>query len=167
MCRRFKAKRNQCHFLTSISKLLKCAIVRCAMINKILPLFLITLIGITTISCDKNEDIQIKELAGNWIWTSSCGGFSGACIYPDRENFKSIEITNEKIIEKINGIIITDETYEITNMSISDTNYPFEKNYELTLGEGRILSMTLLQKQNRLSIFNSSGIMLVDNYKGL
>lgn len=136
------------------------------MINKILPLLVITLIGTTIASCDKNEDIQIKELTGNWTWTSSCGGFSGACSYPNSENFKSIEITNEKITEKINGVITIDQVYEITNMSTSDTNYPYEKNYELTFGEGRTLNMTLFQKLNTLSIFNGSGSPLVDYYQG-
>ena len=136
------------------------------MINKTLPLLLLTLIGIAITSCDKNEDIQIKELTGKWIWTSSCGGFNGLCEYPNKENSKSIEITNEKIIEKINGVITIDALYEITNTSISDTNYPYEKNYELTFEEDRTLNLTLFQQQNKLAIFNDSGIQFVDYYKG-
>ncbi len=133
------------------------------MINKILPILIIILIGITITSCDKNEEIQIKDLSGNWIWTSSCGGFSGLCHYPNKENFKSFEITNEKIIEKINGVIMLDEFYEITNTS--DTNNPYEKNYELTFGV-RTLNLTLFQNQNKLAVFNETGIGFVDYYQG-
>src|SRR5690606_7875220 len=101
-------------------------------------------------SCDKNEaEPKIRELFGNWTWTASCGGISGGCSHPDKENYKSIQITNDKFIEKTNGTITIDASYEITNTRISDTNYPYEVDYQLTLEDGSIKEMTLFKKLNK------------------
>ena len=113
-------------------------------------------------SCEENEDIQLKELPGTWIWTSSCGGFSGICSYPNNNNSKSIQITDDRFIQKTNGQITIDATYEIANMQTSDANYPYEKNYELKLGDGQILEMTFIQNKGIIYIENN---YLLDSYK--
>ncbi len=127
-------------------------------------LLTILLAGLSISSCDKNEtEPEIRELIGNWTWTASCGGFSGACSYPDKENYKSIQITKDKFIEKTNGTITVETFYEITNSRISDTNYPYEVDYELTLENGSVLEMTLFKKLNKLAIGNN---MFIDYYEG-
>jgi len=127
-------------------------------------LLTIVLVGLIFSSCDKNEaELKIRELRGDWTWTASCGGFSGACSYPDNENYKSIQITNDKFTERANGIVTIDISYEITNTRISETNYPYEVDYELTLEDGSIIEMTLFKKLNKLAIGNN---MFIDYYEG-
>lgn len=114
-------------------------------------------------SCNKSDDtIQLKELSGDWILTSSCGGFSGACSYPDQSNYKSTLITEDRIVQKVNGQVEIDETYEITKLEISEVNYPYEKNYELTLSNGQIIEMSFFQKMDLLIIGDN---MFLDRYK--
>src|SRR5689334_1540186 len=112
----------------------------------------IVLIATLIFSCDKNEEQnEIEELSGNWTWTATCGGFTGMCSYPDDDNFKSVHITNGRFIEKTNGVITIDAAYEITNTSTSESN-TFEKNYELTLEDGRVIRMALIQNEKKLLI---------------
>ncbi len=126
-------------------------------------LLTIVLIGSVISSCDKNEEEpKIRELFGNWTWTASCGGFSGACSYPDKENYKSIQITKDKFIEKTNGTITIDMSYEITNTRTSETNYPYEVDYELMLEDGSVMQMTLFKKLSKLAIGNN---MFIDYYE--
>lgn len=126
--------------------------------------FLILTIALIASSCDKNAaEPKIRELIGNWTWTASCGGFSGACSYPSKDNFKSIQLTNNKFIEQTNGTITVEMSYEITNTRISETNYPYELDYELTLEDGSVMEMTLLKKINKLAIGNNT---FIDYYAG-
>lgn len=47
-----------------------------------------------------NSDSVINFLVGNWIWTNSCGGFTGnVCTYPD-----SVGYTINLVFTKINNI---------------------------------------------------------------
>lgn len=112
-------------------------------------------------SCDDNVEIQLKELPGMWIWTSSCGGFSGLCSYPDEDNYKSLQITDDRFIQKVNGQTTVDTTYEIT-MEISQTNYPYEKSYELKLGDGQVLGIKFIQNKDIIYVPNN---FLSDSYK--
>lgn len=126
----------------------------------------IALIGLIFSSCNKDEtEPQTRDLVGNWTWTASCGGFSGACKYPDKENYKSVQITVGQFTEKVNGTSTIDMSYEITNTEISETNYPYEVSYELKLEDGNILNMTLFKKQNKLIIW-SDDILSAINYEG-
>ena len=114
-------------------------------------------------SCERNEETGLlEELPGTWIWTASCGGFTGACSYPDNLNYKFVQITKDRFVQRINGKVMIDDIYQITKLEISETNYPFEKNYELTLGEGKIIGMTFIQNKDLLYIGNGSNL---DSYK--
>ena len=113
-------------------------------------LLAIVLVALIVSSCDKNEaGLKVRELYGDWTWTASCGGIGGVCSYPDNENYKSIQITNYKFIEKTNGTITIDAFYEITNTRISETNYPYEVDYELTLEDVSTIEMILVKKVNK------------------
>jgi hypothetical protein len=115
------------------------------------------------ISCAQNEETDLlKELPGTWIWTASCGGFTGACSYPDNRNQKFVQITEERFVQSINEEVTIDDIYQITKLEISETNYPFEKNYELTLGDGKIIGITFIQNKDLLYIANGS---LLDSYR--
>ena len=130
---------------------------------KILTLFLIIGVGFLN-GCNKDEEESFEEktISGVWNWISSCGGFTGQCSYPDKNNIKSIQITNDRFIQKINEQIAIDATYEITKTQISETNFPYEKSYELKLGDGQIIGMTFFQNKDILFVSNN---FLNDSYK--
>jgi len=131
-------------------------------VKKFIYLFISTL-AIISCSSDDETEISNADLAGIWNWTASCGGFSGACSYPDNENYKLLQITNEKFTEKINGTVTVDTSYVITNTWISETNYPNEVNYKLTLEDGSVREMTLFKRLNKLTIGNN---MFIEYYEG-
>tara|TARA_R110000822_G_scaffold236257_1_gene366889 strand:- start:596 stop:997 length:402 start_codon:yes stop_codon:yes gene_type:complete len=115
------------------------------------------------ISCEQNEEtVLLKEFPGTWIWTASCGGFTGACSYPDNMNHKYVQITEDRFFQRINEKVTIADIYQITKLEISETNYPFEKNYELTLGDGKIIEMTFIQNKDLLYLGNGSHM---DSYK--
>ncbi|HEA19833.1 hypothetical protein LCGC14_2246480 [marine sediment metagenome] len=130
---------------------------------KILTLLFIIGVGFLN-GCNKDEEesFQTKTISGDWNWTASCGGFTGQCSYPERDNIKTIQITDDRFIQKINRQITIDETYQITKTQISETNFPYEKSYELQLGDGRIIGMTFIQNKDILYVGNS---LLLDSYK--
>jgi hypothetical protein len=113
-------------------------------------------------SCQNDEVHPMKELPGYWTWTATCGGFTGLCDYPDKDHYKTLVISNDRYTEKTNGVITLDTTYEIINIVTSDTNWPHEKTYELKLGTGNSLHMTLMQEEDKLYITNN---FMIDNYK--
>ena len=130
---------------------------------KILPLLFIIGVGFLN-GCNKDEEKSYEEktISGVWNWIASCGGFTGQCSYPDKDNIKSIQITNDRFIQKTNGQITIDATYEITNTQISETNFPYEKSYELKLGDGQIIGMTFIQNKDLLYVGNN---FLLESYR--
>ena len=48
---------------------------------------------ISIISCDKSEDaieLKLDDIQGTWRWLSTCGGFSGSCIYRSNSGYHEI-----------------------------------------------------------------------------
>ena len=129
-------------------------------------LLTIALLASLALSCNEDEvDFRTRELPGNWIWTSSCGGFSGLCSYPDEESFRSIQITSDRYVAKVNGAVTVDETYVITKKVIAEPEDRYEVNYELTLGNGTTIRVTLFQRNDTLTKPDESGLMFTDYYR--
>lgn len=82
-------------------------------------LLFVTVLSLLLLSCEKiNYDIP-EGITGNWEWTGSCGGFTGACWYPS-DNYKiSVEFTRSgKYIRTENGLCVIK-----TGFSFGDTYY--------------------------------------------
>ena len=132
--------------------------------KRLIYLFLVIIIGVNLISCEKQDaEPQLRELPGSWQWTATCGGFTGACSYPDEENYKSLEINDARYIEWTNGSITIDMEYVIIDTLISESNYPYEVAYELSLEDGSRLDITLFKELNKLAIGNDP---FLDYYEG-
>lgn len=129
----------------------------------LLSAFIVTFIAITFPSCD--DEPHIRELPGKWTWESTCGGFSGQCTYPDEANYKSLEFTGDRFIERTNGAVSTDTSYKIVRMEALDANMPYQVHYELELGDGSTLVLTLWKNHGRMTMPHPGGFMFSDNYK--
>lgn len=67
-----------------------------------------------------------KKLIGKWNWTSSCGGYTGGCWYPSKDNHEMIEFDNNmRYIAKYNNSVIMDFQYHIIESFVigQDTIY--------------------------------------------
>ena len=80
--------------------------------------FLTAIILFTGIACDDNESTT-HGIKGKWIWTHTCGGFTGDCGYADESNTGTLVITQDKMIETWNDNSATTTIYSL----LSKTNY--------------------------------------------
>ena len=64
-----------------------------------------------------------KQLAGEWVWVRSCGGYAGTCWYPDEANTKSYTFGYDRSFsESENGSIVRSGTFDLTDsFSIEST----------------------------------------------
>jgi len=90
------------------------------------------------ISCNKDKYFE-PDLIGKWNWTSTCGGFSGACLYPNSNESMKVEVTNFKIVKKVNDSTLLNSQYTVKNKMI------YEKfiTQEMVLENGKVLRIIL------------------------
>jgi hypothetical protein len=70
-------------------------------------------------ACNKDEKLSTNYF-GTWLYTSTCGGFTGLCSYPNDNYKQSLEISNLRIIKKINDSIAIDSKYTFQDEMIFD-----------------------------------------------
>lgn len=84
--------------------------------KKLIFIFIV-LLGV--FSCKSDDDnilpeIEFTDLIGTWNWVSTCGGITGACGYPDEDNFYTIEFRDDLTFVKIsNGTFREELTYSV------------------------------------------------------
>ncbi|MFN3841479.1 MAG: hypothetical protein ACK4RF_12310 [Cyclobacteriaceae bacterium] len=101
-------------------------------------LTLTLLLQLTITSCEKEDSVSL-EIRGKWDWKSTCGGFTGQCGYSSQDNIKTVEITESRLVEKVNGLTTLDTEYIIINKSMDGSS----TSYEIELNNGQIWSFTL------------------------
>jgi len=64
----------------------------------------------------------MKKLAGRWLWQSSCGGFTGSCWYPVKEDSTILEVTRDmNFIKYAKDSITLQMTFTLTDPSLNGT----------------------------------------------
>jgi hypothetical protein len=123
------------------------------------PKLMLLSLLLITFSCSKKEDIKfddVNQLLGKWFWVSACGGFSGGCIYPSSTEHTTIEFNkNGKYVESVNGTIIKEYNYRITEIVYSTSAV-----YYLNLDS--LYSWNIQLLNNELSIYRGD---LIFSYK--
>jgi hypothetical protein len=100
----------------------------------------ILILGIISCSADDDTGMQDSQWVGKWNWISSCGGFTGGCWYPSEDNYVSLEITENKYIQKRNGVIERATSYSNIDKLINGTNI----RYEMKLEDGAKIRFTFI-----------------------
>ncbi len=100
-------------------------------------LTLTLLLQLTISSCEKEDSVSL-EIKGKWNWRSICGGVTGQCGYSSQDNIKTVEITESRLIEKVNGLTTLDTEYTIINKSTDGSI-----SYEIALNSGQNWSFNL------------------------
>jgi len=101
--------------------------------------------------CSENIKSQITaDLEGKWIWAESSGGILGKTTTPaTTKRDITIEFTNEKFIQYVNGEIEKELTYTIEKGSSIRTE---EDTYLVVYENGRKQSFEL--KEDRLILYD-------------
>jgi hypothetical protein len=109
--------------------------------------FLIAIILLAGLSCADNESITYG-ITGTWKWTYTCGGITGVCGYADESNTRTLEITQDKMIETWDDNSVSTTIYS----SSSKTNYEGYTEYIVQFENGS--TSRIKASKNALDIEN-------------
>jgi|TARA_R110002049_G_scaffold28213_4_gene97155 PKD repeat protein len=110
-------------------------------------IIILIIIGLTILSCSKNDDETSTDLTGKWNWIVSSGGIAGTTETPQTngENRK-LEISTDSIKSYLNGIL---------NFK---TKYTIETRESIIFNETREM---IIQENGFRQIFDFSGNKLI------
>lgn len=61
------------------------------------------------------DPATLKKLCGSWIWTGSCGGFTGGCWYPAEGEVQKIVITSDRTFSSyLNDSLVGKQSFTLT-----------------------------------------------------
>ena len=96
-------------------------------------LYFFVIIFILFAGCEKTSYYYSESIVGKWEWTGSCGGFTGGCWYPDKDNQLMAEFTSDnRYIRYSNGI----KTFEIKYSLGKTYDNGGTKSYEIIFSTG-------------------------------
>jgi len=88
-------------------------------------------------SCSKNNNsIPLSSsIIGTWNWTATCGGLTGECGYPNKDNHKIITFTDSLFTGKIFAKSFVNASYSLINQSNQDsyTSYQILINNDISI----------------------------------
>lgn len=76
-----------------------------------------TLVVLATLilgSCNSNGTVTFG-LMGVWKWSYVCGGITGECGYADASSTRTLEVTEDKMIETWNDGSVTTKMYSVSS----------------------------------------------------
>ena len=90
-------------------------------------IILLTIIGLTFISCSKENDDIRSELIGKWTWIASSGGLAGTTETPQSTGkIRTLEISADSIKSFSNGTLYFKTAYTIETLESQIFNEPRE-----------------------------------------